>query len=169
MVPLGPEEYAAIGKIAVHSAILDGEVVDYIGHLAPGARVPANLGPKLNDLRGYLKARTETADPVGWTQLEAIVDKTIALVRQRNTFVHGLWESDPADPHDRTKSIGKNINPNTRVVEVVSAKDADAVGQSLRNARMLLLHRLHDHCAAAAASFGRPTSDPAKLRLQLGL
>jgi hypothetical protein len=169
MVPLGPREYAAIGKIAVHSAILDDEVVDYLGHLAPVARVPHNLGPKLAVLREYLKDRTEAAHPVGWADLEAIVDKTIELVRQRNTFVHGLWEADPADPKDRTRSIGKNVNSKTRVVEVVSAKDADAIGQGLRNARMLLLHRLHDHCPAAATSFGRPASDPAKLKFELGL
>lgn len=169
MVPLGQNEYAAIGKIAVHSAILDAEVVDYIGNLVPGAKVPPNLGPKLNALRNYLKARTEPVDPVGWRQLETILDKIIDLVRQRNTFVHGLWEIDPVDPNDRTKAVGKNKNPTTRVVQVVSAKDADRVGQSLRNARMLLLHRLHDHCPGAAASFGRPASDPSQLKVKLGL
>jgi hypothetical protein len=169
MVPLGQNEYAAIGKIAVHSAILDAEVVDYIGNLTPGVKVPPNLGPKLNDLRSYVKARTETADPVGWKELEKILDKTIELVRQRNTFVHGLWEADPVDPKDRTKAIGRNTNSRTRIVEVVSAKDADRIGQSLRNARMLLLHLLHDHCPGAASSFGRPASDPVQLKLKLGL
>jgi hypothetical protein len=165
-IPVEKDELAAIGKIVVHSAILEREVVSYIVNL--GEKAPRrDLTPKLMFLRdGCLKPKLAGS---AWDEVEAIINCTIALVRKRNTVVHGLWAADPAAPRDRKRSTARSTDPKTLVVTVVSAKDAEAVGENLRNARMLLLHRLHDHWPAAAGGASRPKRLIPRLRNDLGI
>lgn len=165
-IPVERDELAAIGKIVVHSAILEREVVSYIVNLG-GTAPRRDLTPKLTFLRdNCLKPKLAGN---AWDEVEAIINCTIALVRQRNAVVHGLWAADPTAPRDRKKSTAKSTDPKTLVVTVVSAKDAEAVGENLRNARMLLLHRLHDHWPAAAGSVPRPARPIPRLRMDLGV
>jgi uncharacterized protein YigA (DUF484 family) len=160
MIPLTAEHYAAIGKIAVHSGILERELSQYIANLAPQAKLPYGLRPKLQNLRERLTAAT--ASQAGLRDLERLLDKILDLVLQRNSVVHGVWEADSMTPKIHAESIA--------IGEVrVRAREAASVAHSLRNARMLLLHLLIDHCASAAAGRDRPKSDPARLRIQLQL
>jgi hypothetical protein len=160
MIPLTTEHYAAIGKIAVQSGILERELLEYIANLAPNAKFPYGLRPKLEKLRSELAAAT--ANPASLKDLENLLDKILELVLQRNTVVHGVWEADTLAPHIREESLA------TGDVQV-RAREAASVAHSLRNARMLLLHLLHDHCPYAATGRDRPKSEPAKLKIQLGL
>ena len=160
MIPLTAEHYAAIGKIAVHSGILERELSQYIANLAPHAKLPYGLRPKLQTLRDLLAAAT--ASQAGLRDLERLLDRIVDLVLQRNTVVHGVWEADSANPqiHSESMAIGEVR---------VRAREAVSVAHNLRNARMLLLHLLIDHCTSAAAGRDRPKSDPARLRVQLQL
>jgi len=160
MIPLTPEHYAAIGKIAVQSGVLERELCEYIANLAPGAKLPYGLRPKLQRLRSKLAAAV--SNPASLKELEDLQDKVLELVFQRNTVVHGVWEADTLAPHLRSESIA------TGDVQV-RAREAVSVAHNLRNARMLLLHLLHDHCPSAATGRDRPKSERAKLKTQLGL
>jgi hypothetical protein len=160
MIPLTIEHYAAIGRIAVQSGVLERELREYVLNLAPRAKVHYGLRPKLQGLRDALLA--EKLSTQALNDLQGLLDKTLDLVLQRNTVVHGVWEADALAPGVRGESIA------TGDVQV-RANEAQAVAHDIRNARMLLLHLLHDHCPKAAAGRGRPMSDPAKLRVQLGL
>ena len=160
MVPLTPEHYAAIGKIAVQSGILERELSAYVGNLAPKSKLPYGLRPKLQMLREKLAAAATSSTGAG--ELEQLLDKVLELVLQRNTVVHGVWEADASAPRVRSESIA--------IGDVrVRAREAVSVAHNLRNARMLLLRLLIDYCPAAAAGRERPKSDPAALRVQLKL
>lgn len=160
MIPLTPEHYAAIGKIAVQSGILERELSEYISNLAPNAKLPYGLRPKLQKLREELVAAATRR--AGVEELEQLLDKLLELVLQRNTVVHGVWEADSLAPRVRSESIA--------IGDVrVRAREAASVANNLRNARMLLLHLLVDHCPTAAEDRERPKSDPARLRVQLKL
>lgn len=160
MIPLTPEHYAAIGKIAVQSGILEREVVEYIYNVAPTSKLPGGLRPRLQRLRETLE--TTMPEHLGFRELEQLLDKLVELVNQRNTVVHGVWEADALAPHLRSESIALG--------EVrVRAREAASVASNLRSARMLLLHLLIDHCPAAASGRERPKSDPARIRVQLKL
>jgi hypothetical protein len=160
MIPLTTEHYVAIGKIAVQSGILERELREYIANLAPNTKLPYGLRPKLQGLRDELAA--VTANQASLKELEKLLDKILELVLQRNTVVHGVWEADTLAPHVREESIA------TGDVRV-RAREAASVAHNLRNARMLLLHLLHDHCPSAATGIDRPKSEPEKLKVQLGL
>jgi len=160
MIPLTPEHYAAIGKIAVQSGILERELSEYIRNLSPNSRLPYGLRPKIQKLGEELAI--VMAQRAGARELTQILDKVLELVLQRNTVVHGVWEADSVAPRVFSESIA--------VGEVkVRAREAASVANNLRNARMLLLHLLIDHCPTAATGRGRPTSDPARLRVKLAV
>ena len=160
MIPLTNEHYIAIDKIAVHSGILERELQEYIANLAPTAKLPYGLRPKLERLREELAAAP--INHAAKLELERLLDKTLELVLKRNTVVHGVWEADSRAPHVRAESIA--------IGDVrVRAREAASVAHNLRNARMLLLHLLHDHCSAAVTGRDRPKSEPEKLKVQLGL
>ena len=160
MIPLTAEHYAAIGKIAVQSGILERELREYITNLAPSGKSPYGLRPKLQGLRERLAA--VTVSPATLKELEQLLDKIVELTLQRNTVVHGVWEADALSPQIHSESIA--------IGEVrVRAREAASVAHNLRSARMLLLHRLLDHCPSAATGRDRPKSDPARLKIQLGL
>lgn len=158
MIPLKSLHYEAIGKIAVHSGILERELREYIINLEPGSEAPYGLRPKLKRLRGKLAATVQITAAA--LELERTLDKIVELILQRNTVVHGVWEAEPGSPQTETIATGE---------VQVRAREAASVAHNLRSARMLLLHLLHDHCPTAAQGRGRPKSDPAKLKLQLGL
>jgi hypothetical protein len=160
MIPLTTEHYAAIGKIAVHSGILERELSQYLANLTPNAKLPYGLRPKLQSLREQLTATI--ASQAGLRDLDRLLNRIVDLVLQRNTVVHGVWEADSLTPQIHSESIA--------IGEVrVRAREATSVAHNLRNARMLLLHLLIDHCASAAVGRDRPKSDPARLRVQLQL
>lgn len=160
MIPLTTEHYAAIGKIAVQSGILERELREYITNLAPHAKSQYGLRRKLQSLREKLAAATTSHAAL--KELEQLLDKILELALQRNTVVHGVWEADSLSPQIRSESIA--------IGEVrVRAREAASVAHNLRSARMLLLHRLLDHCPPAATGRDRPKSDPARLKVQLGL
>lgn len=160
MIPLTTEHYVAIGKIAIQSGILERELCEYIANLAPNTDFRYGLRPKLQSLRTQLAAVTTSQTSL--KELEKLLDKIIDLVLQRNTVVHGVWEADTLAPHVHGESIA--------IGDVrVRAREAASVAHNLRNARMLLLHLLHDHCPSAAGGRCRPKSEPAKLKIQLGL
>src|SRR5882672_1710220 len=160
MIPLTAEHYAAIGKIAVQSGVLERELREYVSNLAPNAKVPFGPRPRLQIFREKLAA--VIVSHAALRELEKLLDKILELVLQRNTVVHGVWEADSMSPQIRSESIA--------IGDVrVRAREAASVAHNLRNARMLLLHLLLDHCPSAATRRDRPKSDQRRLKAQLGL
>ena len=160
MIPLTSEHYAAIGKIAVQSGVLERELREYLNNLAPGVQAPYGLRPKLKCLRENLAVAVHVN--AASQKLERLLDKILDLILQRNTVVHGVWEAEPGSAENAKETVA--------IGDVrVRAREAASVAHNLRSARMLLLHLLLDHCSTAATGRERPTSVPAKLKQQLGL
>jgi len=91
MIPVATEHYAAIGKIAVQSGILERELHEYITNLAQQTKSQYGLRPQLKRLRKGLA--TATVSQAAPRELEQLLDKIDALVLQRNTVVHGVWQT----------------------------------------------------------------------------
>lgn len=135
MIPITPEQYAAIGKVAVQSGVLEPEVEEYLIRLGHRPKV-STLGRKLKDLEAtlprHIKEHGTLDEFVGAVKL---VEK---LVDRRNAVMHGIWARVGVNALVPAVATGRKA--------VVSARNVAALAMDIRNARMLLLRLCNEYC-----------------------
>jgi hypothetical protein len=88
MIPITPEQYTSIGKVAVQSGVLERELEEYLARLGHPKKL-TTLGQKLKDLRTLLPRHI--TDQKTLAEFVGAVNAIETLVERRNAVMHGVW------------------------------------------------------------------------------
>lgn len=160
MIRLTEDQYAAIGRMAVQSGVLERELGEYMVRLGKSFTPRTTLGPKIDAAE-----RALTSDPAmksaAVADFRATFSAIRALIDKRNALVHGIWSTGTNVPLSIEETTARGRNAAVRAVEVA------ALAEQLRYARKLLLRLCHDHCQAAAGNKKCPRASARSLLAQM--
>jgi hypothetical protein len=127
---LSKEHLRALGVLAFEAAGLEVLVSSWRNRLMGGSST-AGFERQLEDFRKALNQKA----PAHCSEVDSLCDRAKALMRQRNTAVHGKWAADLADQSNATATNREHSGKQVKAADLV--RIATKISQCRRTIKRL--------------------------------